>query len=268
MKNGIKPALLSILALLCIFPFYWMVLASLRTAGDIFQFPPQLLPVNISFRNYSEIWNAVPMGRYFFNTIVITVLTVFLNVIASSVTGFALARLHFKGKKVLFLCVLSAMIFPKEIMMIPLFSITVKLGLIDNYWGVVLPFAIDALSIFMLRQAYLAIPKEIEEAAYLDGCKPFALWFKIMQPMVKPTLIVVALFSTMGAWSDFMWPMIVLQDPQYHTIQLGLQGMQGTFINNFRFIAAGAVLSIIPVFVLFVVFQKYFVKGIFAGVGK
>ncbi len=259
---------LILVAVIAIFPFIWIISTSLKGAEEIFSFPPTFIPKEFNLENYSGVWNAVPFGKYFLNSIIIVVSTVFLNLLIASLAGYALARFQFKGKELFFFLVLSTMMIPKEIIIIPLYTQVLKLGLADTLIGVILPFAVEGFAIFMMRQAFLSIPKDIEEAAIMDGCSPIKMWWKVMLPMTKPTLGALAIFTFIGTWGDFLWPLIVLKSPENFTLQVGLSYMVGTFVANYRYVAAGAVLAILPVLFVFLFTQKYFERGIFAGSSK
>lgn len=242
-----------------------MLSTSIKSAEEILSFPPVLIPQKIVLSNYSGVLEALPIGIYFYNSLIVALFTVILNVFISSFTGFALARLRFRGKKALFFLVLLSIILPKEIMIIPVYGMMINAGMADTLSGVIIPFALEGISIFMMRQAFLAIPGEIEEAALMDGAGVFRLWLNVMFPMTLPTVAVVTIFTFIGSWGDFLWPLIILQSKANYTLQVGLQSMLGTFVNNFRFVAAGSMLTVIPVIVVFFLFQKYLIKGIFAG---
>jgi putative chitobiose transport system permease protein len=264
----LKYFFLVMIAVIAIFPFIWLVSTSLKGAEEIFAFPPTLIPDKINLENYSGVCNTIPFGTYFINSIIVVVASVLINLLLASLTGFALARFNFKGKSFFFFLVLASMLIPKEIVIIPLYRTVLSLGLLDTLAGVVLPFAVEGFAIFMMRQAFLAIPKEIEEAAIVDGANLFTIWWKVLLPITKPTLATLAIFTFIGTWGDFIWPLVVLKSSENFTLQVGLSYMLGTFVNNYRYVAAGSVLAVIPVIILFFAMQKYFIKGIVAGSGK
>lgn len=268
LKKGVLYSILAVVGLIAVIPFLWLLTTSFKGAEEIFSYPPTIFPKDFVLQNYSGVWKTVPFGRYFINSTIVVVVTVLMNLTISSLAGYGFARFKFKGKELLFLIVLGSMMIPKELIIIPLYTTVLKLSLADSLAGVILPFAVDGLAIFMMRQAFLSIPKEMEEAAVMDGCSSFRIWWNVMLPMTKPTIAVLAIFTFIGTWGDFLWPLVVLKSPENYTLQVGLSYMMGTFINNYRYVAAGAVLAIIPVLILFVFAQKYFEKGIYAGVGK
>lgn len=257
-----------IFAVIALFPFLWLLGTSFKGAEEIFSYPPTFIPKNFVTENYYGVWNTVPFEMYFLNTLIIVVSTVLLNVFVSSLAGYAFARLKFKGKEFLFLLVLATIMIPKELIIIPLYTTVLKLSLADTLAGVILPFAVEGFAIFMMRQAFLSIPADLEEAARIDGCSYFRIWWNIMMPIAKPTIAVLSIFTFIGTWGDFLWPLVVLKSQENFTLQVGLSYMMGTFVNNYRYVAAGSVLAIIPVVLVFVFAQKYFEKGILAGIGK
>lgn len=268
MKKYIKYLILSLFSVVALFPFIWLLSTSLKGAEELFAFPPKLIPSKPVFENYSGVWNTVPFGTYFINSTIIVICSIILTVTIASLAGFALARFKFKGKELFFVLVLAAMLVPKEIIIIPLYIIILKMSLADTLAGVIIPFAADGFAIFLMRQAYLAIPKEVEEAALVDGCSLFRLWWSVMTPMTKASLATLSIFTFIGSWGDFLWPLIVLKNSENYTLQVGLSYMLGTFVNNYRYVAAGAVLATIPVIIVFLIVQKNFEKGMFAGIGK
>lgn len=267
-KKIIYYSILTLVGIISIGPFFWLLSTSFKGAEEIFSYPPQLIPTNPTLENYSGVWNTVPFDSYFFNSIIIVVFTILINLIISSMAGFALARFNFKFKGLFFFLILASMMIPKEIIIIPVYLTILKMSLADTLAGVFLPFAVEGFSIFMMRQAFLALPKELEEAALMDGCGYFKLFFKVLLPLTKPTLATLTIFTFIGSWGDFLWPMIVLKSPENYTLQVGLSFMLGTFVNNFRYVAAGVILATLPVILVFIFSQKYFEKGLFAGIGK
>ncbi len=263
-----KFIILVFFALAAIVPFLWLLSTSFKGSEELFAYPPTFIPNDFNLENYSGVWNTVPFGKYFINSSIIVLFTVILNLVVSSLAGFAFARFKFKGRELLFILILGTMMIPKELIIIPLYTIVLKLSLADTLTGVILPFAVEGFAIFMMRQAFISIPKEVEEAAVMDGCSFFRIWWNVMLPMTKPTVAVLTIFTFIGTWGDFLWPLVVLKNPEHYTLQVGLSYMIGTFVNNYRYVAAGAVLAVIPVIILFLFAQKYFERGIFAGTGK
>ena len=268
MMKYFRYCILVIGAGIAVMPFLWLLSTSFKGAEELFAYPPAIIPSVIVWENYSGLWNAVPLGIYFINTIVVTIISVVLNVLLSSLAGFALARQHFKYKQTVFYVIVASLLIPKEVIILPLYTIVLKMHLADSLAGVIIPFVVDGMGIFMMRQAFLSIPKEIEEAGIIDGASPFVLWWNVMLPMTKPMMATLTIFTFIASWGDFLWPLVVLKSPEHFTLQVGLSYLMGTFVDNFRYVAAGGILSIIPVVIVFIFMQKYFERGLFAGSGR
>ena len=252
--------ILGAIALIMLFPLLWLISTSLKSPSEnIFQFPPQLVPSQPTFQNFVQVWQTNPFGQYLFNSTLIAVLTVGLNLLFCSLAAYPLARLNFRGRDMIFAGVVSTIMIPFQIVMIPLYILTVQLGLRNTYLGVILPSVASAFGIFLLRQAFQGVPKELEEAARMDGCSELGLWWHVMLPAIRPALVCLALFVFIGSWSDFLWPLIVLDRPEYYTLPLGVANLAGTFSLDWRLIAAGSVISIAPILLLFLFVQRYIV---------
>ena len=225
------------------------------------------MPQQFTWDNYLGVWDKVNFMGYFINSMIVAGLTVFLNLLLSSLAAYPLARMNFAGKKVVFFAILATIMVPFQAIMLPVYLITIKLHLLDSvnnimgYIGLVMPFAVSAFGIFLMRQAFLTVPKEMEEAAIVDGCNVFQVFFKVVLPMVKPTLAVLAIFTFIGSWGEFLWPSIVLTKDAMYTLPVGVNNLQGMFSSNWRFIAAGSILSTIPILIFFLALQKYFISG-------
>ena len=261
-------SVLIITSLLSIFPFIWLLSTSLKGAGEnIFAYPPTIIPKDFTFANYIGVWHKVDLMRYFINSMIVAGGTVLLNLILSSLAGYPLARMEFKGKKIVFFAILATIMVPFQAIMLPVYLITLKLHMVDSvndtmgFIGLIMPFAVSAFGIFLMRQAFMAIPKEMEEAAIVDGCNVFQVFWKVLLPMVKPSLAVLAIFTFIGSWGEFLWPSIVLTKETMYTLPVGVNNLQGMFSSNWRFIAAGAIISTIPIIIFFLSMQKYFISG-------
>lgn len=254
--------LLTIIALIMLFPLLWLLSTSFKSAGeDIFTFPPQLIPQQFTLENFVLVWQNYPFERYLLNSAIIAFLTVSLNLLFCALGAYPLARLNFKGKDLIFIVIVATIMIPFQIVMIPLYIFTVNMGLRNNYLGVILPNLASAFGIFLLRQAFQGVPKELEEAARIDGCSELGIWWHIMLPAIRPATVTLAIFVFIGAWSDFLWPLIVLDRPDYYTLPLGVASLASSLDLNWRFIAAGSIISIIPVVVLFLVLQRYIIPS-------
>ena len=257
------------LASLLLAPFAWLLSTALKAeSADLFAFPPQWIPDPIVWSNFAKAWDILPFIRYLYNTFYIAIATVLINVFLSSMTGFALARMHFRGRQFILYAVLATTMVPFQVLLIPLFIVTLKLGLVDSYAGVILPVAVNAFGIFLLRQAFSTIPKDLEDAARIDGCSDWHIFSRIMIPLVKPALATLAAFTFVSQWNDFIWPLIVLKNRDLYTLQLGLASLQGVFGVNWRYISAASIIALVPTVLFFLFTQRFFTKGMTAGAVK
>lgn len=259
---------LIIVSILSIFPFLWLMSTAMKGSSEnIFQYPPVFFPEHPTWENFKGVWNQIPFMLYFLNSMIVAGFTVILNLILSALAAYPLARMEFKGKKTIFYATLATIMIPFQAIMLPVYLIVLKLNMVDSvnafmgYLGLILPFAVNAFGIFLMRQAFLAIPKEMEEAAFIDGCNVFQIWWKVLLPMVKPTLAVLAIFTFIGSWGEFLWPSIVLTKKALYTLPVGVNDLQGMFSANWRFIAAGSIIATIPIIVFFIAMQRYFISG-------
>lgn len=259
---------LIITSLLSIFPFIWLTSTSFKGINeDIFAYPPTIIPQDFTWANYIDVWQRVNFMGYFWNSMIVAGLTVLLNLILSSLAAYPLARMQFKGKKFTFFAILATIMIPFQSIMLPVYLITLKLNLVDSvnnvmgYLGLILPFGVNAFGIFLMRQAFLKIPQELEEAAIIDGCNVVQMFMKVCIPMIKPSLAVLAIFTFIGSWGEFLWPSIVLTKESMYTLPVGINNLQGMFSSNWRFIASGSILATVPIIIFFLAMQKYFISG-------
>jgi putative chitobiose transport system permease protein len=252
--------LLGMIAIAMLLPLLWLVSTAFKSPTEnIFQFPPRFIPEAPTVQNFVEVWNTNPFGRYLFNSTLVALLTVALNLLFCSLAAYPLARLDFRGREAIFALVVSTILIPFQIVMIPLYVLTVQLGLRNSYLGLIFPAIASAFGIFLLRQAFQGVPKELEEAARMDGCSELGIWWHVMIPAVRPALVTLAIFVFIGSWSDFLWPLIILDQPDYYTLPLGVAKLAGAFSLDWRLIAAGSVISIAPILLFFIVMQRYIV---------
>jgi putative chitobiose transport system permease protein len=252
--------LLSAIALVTLFPLLWLVGTAFKSPTEnIFQSPPQLIPAHPTFDNFITVWQTNPFGQYLLNSTIVSLLTVSLNLIFCALAAYPLARLSFRGREWIFTAIVTTIMIPFQIVMIPLYILTVQIGLRNTYLGMIFPSLASAFGIFLLRQAFLGVPKELEEAARMDGCSEIGLWWNIMLPAIRPAVATLAIFVFIGAWSDFLWPLIIIQDENLYTLPLGVAKLAGTFSLDWRLVAAGSVISIVPVTILFLFLQRYIV---------
>ena len=259
-RNLIQYLLLTAIAILMLFPLLWLIGTAFKSpTEDIFSFPPQLLPSHPTLENFKTVWQAYPFSNYLLNSAIVAVLSVSLNLLFCALAAYPLARLDFTGRKIIFTLVVTTIIIPFQIVMIPLYILAVNLGLRNTYLGLILPNIASAFGIFLLRQAFQGVPQELEEAARIDGCSELGIWWHIMIPAIRPALVTLAIFVFIGSWSDFLWPLIVLDRPEYYTLPLGVANLAGAFSLDWRLVAAGSVISIAPILILFIIVQKYII---------
>ena len=252
--------LLCAIAFVMLFPLLWLIGTSFKSpTEDIFSFPPQLLPAAPTLKNFQTVWETYPFGQYLTNSAIVAILTVSLNLLFCSLAAYPLARLKFRGREVIFALVLATIVIPFQIVMIPLYILTVNLGLRNTYLGIIFPNLASAFGIFLLRQAFQGVPSELEEAARIDGCSELGIWWNVMIPAIRPALFTLAIFVFIGSWSDFLWPLIVLDRPEYYTLPLAVANLAGSFSLDWRLVAAGSVISIAPILLLFLFLQRYII---------
>lgn len=268
LKNLMAHIALIILGAVSLLPFLWLVSTALKSGSEnIFAYPPELIPRHFTLENFIGVWAQIPFMAYIINSLIVAVATIILNLIFSSLAAYPLARMQFKGKNFVFFAILSTIMVPFQVIMIPVYLIVLRLNLVDSvsdfngFLGLILPFAVNAFGIFLMRQSYMGIPKELDEAAICDGCNSFELWYKVLLPMSKPALATLAIFTFVGCWGEFLWPSIVLSKQSMFTLPVGINHLQGVFSSNWRYIAAGSVISTVPILIFFLSLQKYFISG-------
>ena len=250
--------LLLLVALAVLIPLLWLLSTSLKgPAEDIFASPPNLLPSQPSLQAYGTLFSQSPMGRYLLNSTVVSAFSVVANLLFCSLAAFPLARMRFRGRGIVLALVVATILIPFQVVMIPLYLLMVQLGLINSLIALILPNAATAFGIYLLRQSFLGVPKDLEEAARMDGCSALGEWWHVLIPAARADLITLAMFVFIGTWSDFLWPLVILDDPQLYTLPLGLQQLSSSFSLDWRLVAAGAVVSIMPVLALFVFLQRF-----------
>ena len=245
-----------------VFPFLWMVLTSFKTVGEAMQIPPTFFPKQFLVAAYGQIITALPFARVYLNTIISTVVTTIVQVMFCSMAAYAFARIEFPFKNVIFVLILSVLMVPGQIFLIPQYQIIQKLGLLDTIPALFLPNLFSAFGTFLLRQFFMSLPKELEEAAFLDGCSRYQIFWKIMLPLTKPGIVSLVIFTAKFAWNDFMWPLIVNTSPKMMTLGPALSTLQGQYTTKYPMQMAGAVMAVIPIIVLFVIFQNQFIEGV------
>jgi multiple sugar transport system permease protein len=249
------------LAVAFAFPFYWMVVTSLSTLDQVFNFPPNLLPLG-HIENFARAWGVVPWGRYFFNTVLVATTTTALVLATSTLAGYAFAAMHMVGKSLLFGVVLAVYMVPTEVTLVPNFIILKTLGWIDTYQAQIVPFAASVFGIFLMRQFFLTLPKDLWEAAQLDGCRHLRYLVTIAAPLARPALITVAVFHFVLSWNAFLWPLVVTTSNSVRPIQVGLTAFSYNENTDPVLLAAGSLMATLPLLIVFMIAQRRLVGGI------
>jgi ABC-type glycerol-3-phosphate transport system permease component len=249
-------------ALLAAFPLYWMFVTAVSPIADLRSGDYGLLPSQFLWENFTRLWEDFPFGRWFVNSVVIAVVAVALTVTINLVCGYAFAKLRFPGRRILFVLIISTLIIPVQVLMVPQFQIVADLGWVDSYWGVIIPRAAEAFGIFFCVQFFRSIPDELIEAARLDGAGELTILRRIVLPLSKPLIAVLIIFTFMWRWNEFAWPLIVLKDSESYTLPIGLRFLQGQFTTDYPALMAGSLMSVLPMLAIFVFFQRYFIEGV------
>lgn len=264
MNRVILYVVLIALAILMLIPFAWMLSASLKLDKDVFVFPIQWIPENPRWRNYIDIWTKIPLSTFVFNTAKLTIIVTFLQLLTSSFAAYAFAKLKFKHSNLLFLAYIATIAMPWQVYMVPQFIMMRSFHLNDTHLAIICLQAFSAFGVFMMRQFYQGIPDELCEAARIDGMNEYQIWYKVMLPLSKPALSTLTIFTFVATWNDFLGPMIYLKTESKKTLQIGLRMFISQYSSEYGLIMAASVLSLIPVLVVFLSLQKYFVEGIAA----
>jgi len=259
-----------------ILPFLWMLSTSLKPEAEIFRFPPNWLPQVWKWANYTEAMNAAPFGRYFVNTVVYAAAITFSNLLLCSMAAYAFARLRFRGRSVLFILTLGTMMVPGQVTMVPVFILLKRWpllggndwmgigghGLLNSYTGLILPGAVGAFGIFLLRQFFMTLPRDLEDAARIDGCSEAGIYWRIILPLSAPALATLGIFTFTAAWNEFLWPLLIMSKDSMKTLQIGLQVFQTQYTTRWDLLMAGTVVVTLPVLIIFLLGQRYFTRGI------
>lgn len=254
--------ILSLGAVLMVGPFIWSILTAFKTLAESLRFPPTFLPAHWGWQNFVDVWQALPFTDFFLNTFWMILGRVLISTIISATAGFAFARLKFKGNNLLFMLVLLTMMIPAQVYILPQYLMISKLGLTNTISALIIPGMASAFGTFLMRQFFMSVPDELEEAAELDGCNTLQLFFQVMLPLAKAPLTSLAIFTSLFAWKDLMWPLIVNMSPEKMPLSSGLALLQGQYTTNYPQLMAGSVIATIPMVILFIIFQKRFVQGI------
>lgn len=260
-SHGIVIALLAVGAFAMVIPLIWMVLGSFKTLAEISQIPPTWLPKNPILSNYAEVFQRVPFARYFRNSVIVSLIAVVSVTLTSAAAGYSLAKFHFRGATVVLLIFISSLVVPFQTRMIALYQMTLGAHLNNTLLGVVLPFLMDAFAIFIVRQYILGIPDELIEAARIDGASEPGIFFRIIVPMASPALATVAILTFLNSWQEFLWPLIVTDNDAARTLPVGLQSFATQYATNTNLQMAGAVITTLPLIIVFLIFQRKIIDG-------
>ncbi|MCH7472501.1 carbohydrate ABC transporter permease [bacterium] len=243
-------------------PFWWMLVTSVRLPEEVYAFPPDLWPEVWHWENYAAVLAAAPFYRYFLNTLIVAVVITTGNLLFSAMAGYAFARLSFPGRDLIFWLFLASMMIPGQVTMIPVFVLMVKLGWIDTYLGLTVPGLVGAYGIFLTRQYFLNLPRDLENAARIEGASEWQIFWHVALPLARPVLTVLGVFTFMGAWTDFLWPLLMTNSKHMRTLEVGLSVFKTQYTVNWPLQMAASLLIMLPVIALFIATQRYFTKGI------
>jgi multiple sugar transport system permease protein len=262
MRRLIIVVVLLLISAVFLLPFLWMLSASLRTQGDLLGNPATLWPQEFTWDNYLEVWRQIPFGRQLLNTTVYAGVVTIVSVTLDSMAGYAFARFEFPGRGVLFVVVLVTLMLPIQVTLIPVYQLLTDLGWINSLPGLIVPRIADAFGIFFMRQFFLSLPRDLEDAARLDGVSEFGIWRRIMMPLAWPAVLTLGLFNLLYNWNDLLWPLVVTTDERMRTLPAGLALFKGQHSAEYGLLMAGAILALLPMVVAFFLVQRRFVEGI------
>ncbi len=260
--------ILIIISLFCVFPFFWMLVTSVKMKSELFQYPPSLWPSEWHWENYKTVWTSVPFGRFYINSIICAVCITVGQLTTCSLGAYAFARLNFRGRDKLFLLYLATLMIPFQVIMIPLYSIIVKLNWIDTYQGIIVPSLFSAYGTFLLRQFFMGVPKELEESVKIDGGGYLVCFFRIMLPLSKAALATLGIFVFLFSWNNFLWPLLVVNTIPMHTLPLGITLFQSRSTTDWNLIMGASCIAMMPLLTVFLFAQQYFIEGITVGAVK
>lgn len=264
-KKYIVISIAVIIGIVSFLPFLWMISASLMTTGTANSYPPKLLPPIIDFSHYILLFTRLNLFGYFINSVVISIGVTAFSLVVNSMAGYAFAKIRFSRSKSLFNFLLSSMIIPAQVTMLPVFLLLKEMGLINTYFAIIIPGMASIFGIFLIRQYAFSIPDSLIEAAKIDGASDYQIYWKIILPLCKPILVTLGLFTFMGTWNDFLWPLIVMTDSSMYTLPVALANLMGEHVQDTELMMAGSVITILPVLIVFLVMQKYYIQGIMMG---
>jgi multiple sugar transport system permease protein len=252
-------------ALLALGPMLWMLAASFMPAGEANSYPPRLLPSRPTLEHYSVLFTRLDLGRNLLNSALIALVVTALSLLINSMAGYALAKLRFRHRERIFRTLSTGLLLPVQISMLPLFLLFKELGLINSYWGVIIPSMASIFGIFLIRQYALAMPDDLLDAARIDGAGEFRIYWSVALPVIRPILATIAIWTFLNTWNDFMWPLIVLSDEAKYTLPVALANLSGEHVQDTELMMAGAVVTVLPVMLVFLFLQRYYIQGVKAG---
>ena len=255
-------------AVLSLFPLYWLVTSSLKNSADVVKMPPDWFPKTFVWSNYTDVFNNQPAFTWAYNSIVVSLVSTLALIAVSTMAAFAFSKLHFKGKNVIFIVFISSLMIPKEVMIVPLFRIIQDFGMVNTLSGMIWPNVATAFGVFLLKGFFDSIPDSLREAAKIDGASEFTIFFRIMLPLVKPGIGALFILNFVQVWNDYLWQLVVGQETGSKTLMVGIATLMQDLNPNFAYKMAGAVVAAVPMLIIFVMFQKYFTKGITIGSDK
>ncbi|MDE2846192.1 MAG: carbohydrate ABC transporter permease [Gemmatimonadota bacterium] len=268
-RTTITYVLLILLTVLVLTPLFWVVSASFKPSGEIFSYPPTFLPQDPTLENFTRLFQEMPIIQYVVNSTFLATSHTLLLLAIATMGGFAFAKYSFRGRGILFAIVLASMMIPFHLVLVPLFTLLYQFGWLDTYQGVILPYlASSGFGVFLMRQFILGVPSDLLDAARIDGTSEFGIYWRVIIPAVKPAMGALSIFGFLGAWNEFLWPMIVLRDAAKYTLPLGLASLVGVYRQEYGMLMAGTLLSILPIMALFLAMQREFVQGITLGAVK
>ena len=251
--------------LVAMLPMVWMVSASLMPAGEASAFPPRLFPRTVTFEHYRELFTRLELGRYLLNSTLIALVVTAISLVINSMAGYAFAKLRFRGRDRAFRVLVAGLVIPVQVSMLPLFLLMKQLGLVNTYWGVIIPSLASIFGIFLIRQYALSVPDELLDAARIDGASELRIYTSIVLPVIRPILATLAIWTFLTTWNDFMWPLIVLSDESRYTLPVALASLVGEHVQDTELMMAGSMLTIFPVLLVFLFLQRYYIEGVMMG---
>ncbi len=271
-RNRLSVVVLHVVLVLAAFgtllPMIWLIASSFKGSAAIFAFPPSFLPRDATLSNYTRLFREVPFGRYFINSVFLSTSATLISLFFSTLAGFGFAKYEFAGKRFLFTILLASMMIPFQVLLVPLFKLLKDIGWLDSYWGIIVPFMVGGFGIFLMRQFMVGVPNDLIDAARIDGCSEFGIYWRVVLPIVKPAIGALTIFVFLGQWNNYLWPLIVLRSEAKYTLPLGLANLVGVSRQEYGMLMAGTLVALVPIVVLFMAMQREFVSGITLGAVK